>query len=62
MFLRWAKNKVVGWFKSEKNQKALLEWGVPLILRALAAFAAKTQNKVDDKIVAEMEAWWNSRK
>lgn len=62
MFLRWAKNKVVNWFKKESNQKLLLDWGVPLILRALKAFAAKTSNTVDDRIVKELETWWNARK
>jgi hypothetical protein len=62
MFVRWAKNKVVKWFKKESNQKLLLDWGVPLILRALKAFAAKTSNTVDDRIVKELETWWNARK
>lgn len=60
-FLSWAKNRVVKWFKQESNQKLLLQWGVPLVLRALKAFASKTANKYDDKVVAELESWWNSR-
>lgn len=62
MPLSWAKNRVMKWFSQEKNRKLLLNWAMPLIIRALGAFASETKNKVDDKMVVELENWWTSRK
>lgn len=63
MPLSWAKNRIMKWFAQEKNQKLLLTWAMPLIIRALKALAKQTTfTDKDDLAVREFEKWWNGRK
>lgn len=57
MFLKWAKNKVTKWVKQPKNLKQVAKWLLPLVVYFLRNIVKKTENKIDDRLIDELDAW-----
>lgn len=57
MFLSWAKNKVSKWVKQPKNLKQVAKWLLPIVVFWLRNIAKKTENKIDDRLIDELDAW-----